>query len=225
MKKLTILLTILLLTLTACGASDSTATGAASQANPSAQTLSGPTLLLIGSLKLDGTAQAITPAQAAELLPLWQVYSELTTSDTAAQAEKDALVKQIEETMTAEQMQAIQAMNLTPQDSFALMQEMGLGRGGSGNSDSSQGGGFPAGGGFPVDGPPDGGGGGVAGGPPDGGGGGFQGQGGGGQNLSQEQIATAQASRSQGMGGGFGGNFLSPALINALIEYLQTLAG
>jgi hypothetical protein len=185
--------------------------------------LSGPTLLLIGSLKLDGTAQAITPAQAAELLPLWQVYSELANSDTAAQAEKDALVQQIEETMTAEQMQAIQAMNLTPQDTFALMQEMGLGRGGGsfpGGDNAPQGGDVPpfdGGGGFPGGGPPDGGGGFVG----PGGDGGFPGQGGGGQNLSQEQIATAQASRSQGMGAGF----LSPALLNALIEYLQTLAG
>ena len=213
MKKLTILLTLLLLTLTACGASTSTATGAASQADPSAQALSGPTLLLIGSLKLDGTAQAITPAQAAELLPLWQVYSELTTSDTAAQAEKDALVKQIQGTMSAEQMQAIEAMNLTPQDSFSLMQEMGLGRGSSsssGGSSSTDGGGAAfGGGGMPEGGPP-----------PDMGGD-FPGQGGGGTSLSQEQIATAQASRSQGMGAGF----LPPALLNALIEYLQTLAG
>lgn len=216
MKKLTILLILLTLTLTACGASTSTSTGAASQTDPSAQTLSGPTLLLIGSLKLDGTAQAITSAQAAELLPLWQVYSELTNSDTAAQEEKDALVQQIEETMTAEQMQAIQAMNLTPQDSFSLMQEMGLGRGSgstssSGSSTTSQSGGaaFGGGGGMPAGGPP----------PDMGGGGGFPG--GEGQNLSQEQIATAQASRSQGMSGGF----LPPALLNALIEYLQTLAG
>jgi hypothetical protein len=223
MKKLTILLILLTLTLTACGASNSPAAGAPFQTNPSAQTLSGPTLLLIGSLKLDGTAQAITPAQAAELLPLWQVYSELANSDTAAQAEKDALVQQIEETMTAEQMQAIQAMNLTPQDTFALMQEMGLGRGGGsfpGGDNAPQGGDVPpfdGGGGFPGGGPPDGGGGFVG----PGGDGGFPGQGGGGQNLSQEQIATAQASRSQGMGAGF----LSPALLNALIEYLQTLAG
>jgi len=216
MKKLTILLTLLVLTLTACGASTSTAAGAASQTDPSAQTLSGPTLLLIGSLKLDGTAQAITPAQAAELLPLWQVYSELTTSDTAAQAEKDALVKQIEETMTAEQMQAIQAMNLTSQDSFSLIQEMGLGRGSassySDSASSSQSGGAAfGGGGMPAGGPP----------PDMGGGGGFAGAGGGGTSLAQEQIATAQASRSQGMGAGF----LPPALLNALIEYLQTLAG
>ena len=82
------------------------------------------------------------------------------------QAETDALIKQIEGMMTAEQMQAIEAMNLTPQDTFALMQEMGLGRGGGscpGGDNAPQDGDGPpcdGGGGFPVDGPPDGGGGG-----------------------------------------------------------------
>lgn len=218
MKKLTlILLTILALTLTACGASDSTEVAASSQTSSSAQTLSDPTLLLIGTLKLDGAAQAVTAEQAAELLPLWQVYNELINSDTAAQAEKDALVKQIEETMTAEQMQAIREMNLTPQDSFALMQEMGLGMGRDQSSSSAgstsnftPGNGMPMGGGMPAGGPP-----------PDMGGGGVPGQDGGGQNLSQEQIATAQAARAeQGVG-----NILPPALLEALIQYLQKVAG
>jgi hypothetical protein len=52
----------------------------------------------------------------------WQVYQELSQSDTAAQAEIDGLVEQIEETMTADQMQAITAMNITQQDVFTAMQ-------------------------------------------------------------------------------------------------------
>jgi hypothetical protein len=215
MKKFTlILLTILTLILTACGASNSTASATGSQTASSAQTLSGPTLLLLGTLKLDGTDQVVTPKQAAELLPLWQVYSELINSDTAAQAEKDALAKQIEETMTAEQMKAIQALNLTPQDTFAVMQEMGLSMGRNQSSSSSSGStsNFTPGGGF--------GGGMPAGGaPPDMGGGG-PGQDTGGQGFTPEQIATAQASRSQSMGSGN----IPPALLNALIEYLQKLA-
>lgn len=224
MKKLTlILLTILALTLTACGASDSAAPATVSQTGSAAGSLSGSTLLLLGTLKLDGADQAVTAAQAKELLPLWQVYQSLSTSDTAAQAEITALEKQIEETMTKEQMQAIQAMNLTPQDSFAILQQMGLGggRGQSSNSRSnnSQGNGnnfTPPGGGAPPD---------MIGG---GGGGGFSGQGGGGaqgdgsgQGFSPEQIATAQASRSQRSGG----NFMQSGLLDALIQYLQKLAG
>ena len=219
MKKLTlILLTIIALTLTACGALDSTEAATTSQTESTAQTLSGPTLLILGTLKLDGTEQAVTVEQAAELLPLWQVYSELISSDTAAQAEIDALEKQIEETMTDEQMKAITAMNLTPQDSFAVMQEMGLSMG-RGQSSSNSGGSSNF---TPGQGMGPGGGMGAGGGaPPDMGGGGVPGQMPGGQSLSQEEIATAQAARSeQG-----GGNMMLSNLINALIEYLQGLAG
>jgi hypothetical protein len=212
MKKLTILLTLLILILTACGASDSTEAASTSQTASSSQTLTGPTLLVLGTLKLDDTEQAVTAEQAAELLPLWQVYSELISSDTAAQAELDALEKQIQATMTDEQMQAINEMNLTPQDSFAIMREMGLGMGrgqssssNSGTSDFTPGQGMGPGGGAP----------------PDMGGGGIPGQMPGGQSVSPEQIATAQAARAeQG-----GGNMMLSNLINALIQYLQGLAG
>jgi hypothetical protein len=210
MKKLTFLLiTLLALTLTACNAaSDSTEVAASSQTDPSAQTLSGPTLLVLGILKLDGTDQAVTPEQAAELLPLWQVYGELTTSDTAAQAETDALLQQIEDALTVEQMKAINEMGLTPQDMMTAMDELGLGMGRQAQSDSddSQGGGFaPPDGGIPP---------GMAGGGP---GGDL-----GGQGLSPEQIATAQAARAERTASG---SFLPPGLLDALIEYLQEIAG
>lgn len=213
MKKLSIiLLTILALTLTACGASDSAAPATVTQTDSATESLSDPTLIILGSLKLDGTDQAITPQQAKDLLPLWQVYQEISASDTAAQAEADALVKQIQEIMTSEQMKAIQAMNLTSQDSFAIMQELGIGMGrGQTSSDRGNTSNFTPGQGM---GP----GGGV---PPDMGGGGVPGQMPDGQSLSQEQIATAQAVRAeQGTG-----NFMLPNLVNALIQYLQKLAG
>lgn len=213
MKKLSIiLLTILALTLTACGASTSAATATVFQTDSAAESLSDPTLIILGSLKLDGTDQAITPQQAKDLLPLWQVYQEISASDTAAQAEVDALVKQIQETMNSEQMKTIQAMNLTSQDSFAIMQEMGIGMGrGQTSSDSGNTSNFTPGQGMGPGG----------GAPPDMGGGGVPGQMPGGQSLSQEEIATAQAARAeQGTG-----NFMLPNLVNALIQYLQKLAG
>lgn len=219
MKKLTIIfLTIFTFILTACGASDSTEAAATSQTESTAPTLSGATLLVLGTLKLDGTEQAVTAEQAAELLPLWQVYSELISSDTAAQAEIDALEKHIEETMTAEQMKAITEMNLTPQDSFAIMQEMGIGMG-SGRSSTSDGSSSNF---TPGQGMGPGGGMGTGGGaPPDMGGGGASGQMPGGQSVSPEQIATAQAARAeQG-----GGNMMLSNLMNALIQYLQGIAG
>jgi len=204
MKKLTFAtLTILTLILTACGASSNTP-----QAAPATQngTLPLATQLIIGTFQLDGTDQAVTAEQAKELLPLWQVYQDLSTSDSAAQEEIDALVTQIQETITAEQTQAITAMNLTQQDVLSVMQDQGVNisqRSNMGNGDGTTTG-------------PDGGFG-----PPDGG---FQGgPGGGGQDLNPEQIATAQAARQQAGGGG--GAFMPSALLDALIKLLQEKAG
>jgi hypothetical protein len=58
----------------------------------------------------------VTAEQAAELLPLWQTLQVLSESDTAADQEMEALTTQVQETMTAEQRQAITAMNLTRED-------------------------------------------------------------------------------------------------------------
>jgi hypothetical protein len=125
MKK--IILTILVfasLTLTACGTSINATAAATSDA--ATEELPVQTQMLLGSLMLDDTEQAITVTQAAELLPLWQVYQELLTSDTAAQEEMDALVDQIQETMTTEQLQAIEALKLSQQDLTLAMQEQGV---------------------------------------------------------------------------------------------------
>ena len=219
MKKITLtILTIFILTLTACGgnASDPANPASVPQNGSSADTLPADTQLIIRPLKLEDTTQAVPAEQAAELLPLWQTLQVLSDSDTAADQEKEALIAQIQETMTDEQMQAITAMNLTREDMFAIMQEQGMATGAgsqnngsqSGSSSSNSGGGFgPGSGSMPV--PPDGG-------FPDGG----PGFGGGGQTMSEDQIATAQASRQAASG-----NTIPAALVNTLIEFLQEKAG
>jgi hypothetical protein len=78
--------------------------------------------LAIGTLKIEGTDQAVTAEQAQELLPLWQALKSLSTSDNTAQDEIKALYAQIEETMTPAQIQAIQALTWT-QDDLAAMRE------------------------------------------------------------------------------------------------------
>jgi hypothetical protein len=213
MKKLHFaLLTILVLTLAACGASPASAP----QGGANAGELPASTQLIVGTLNLEGTAQAVTAEQAAELLPLWQTMQVLSDSDTAADQEKEALIAQIQETMTAGQMQAITNMQLTRADMAAIMQQQGMAMENrqsdntqSGNSTRNNGGGFGPGGGGPPGGmmAPD-----ERGGP----GGGFSG---GGQNLSADQIATAQAARQANE------NSIPPVLINAVIEYLQEKAG
>jgi len=226
MKKLTFsVFIVLILALTACsgGTSNTQQFNQGQSTNTSPAEMPLASKLVVGSFKLEGTDNAIAAEQASELLPLWEVYVQLSTSDTAAQEEVTALTEQIQETMTTDQMNAINAMNLTSQDIFAVMQEQGVQFGGTrqqGQNGSQQNGNNfapPGGGNFT---PPDGGGG-----PP----GGFDGGGGpgrfnNGQNLSPEQIATAQARRTQNGGGSFRFNGTPAPLIEALVKLLQERA-
>jgi hypothetical protein len=106
------------ISLTACGAS-STSTPASSTTGNELPTISK---IALGTLRLTNTAQDITADQAKELIILWKVYEEVSQSSTAAQEEVDALVDQIQETMTSDQMQAISDLNLSQQDVFAAIQ-------------------------------------------------------------------------------------------------------
>jgi hypothetical protein len=172
------------------------------------EALSVPAQLIVGSLQLEESELAIDEALAAELLPLWRAYQSLSDSDTVAEAELQALLNQIQDTMSPEQIEAIASMQLTAEDATALIQEQGgaFGPGdqvaadadGTGNAER----GFPAGD-FAVGGLPDG----VT-------GGGFGG-------LSPEQQATALAKRS----GDEPGDFATRGLLNALVTSLQVKAG
>jgi hypothetical protein len=116
------------------------------------------TQLAVGTLKLSGSAQDITAEQAKDLVLYWQVYKGLSQSDTAAQAEVDGLVAQIQETMTSDQMQAITDMKITQQDVVASIQGAGVVSGSSGTNAVSVPSGSSSGNGMPAGGPPDGGG-------------------------------------------------------------------
>lgn len=82
--------------------------------------------LAFGTLKLEGTPNAVTPEQAKTLLPLWQALLNLTGNDTVAEAEISALQNQISETMSAEQMQAIASMQITNAALNAFYAEHGI---------------------------------------------------------------------------------------------------
>jgi hypothetical protein len=156
--------------------------------------------LPVGTLLLEETDYAVTPAQAQELLPLWQMLSALQESGTASELEVQAVLNQIQGAMTAEQLATIEGMS--PEDIQALMQD--LGRRVQGDSDSGEGGGFR---------PPEG----MI---PPGGGEGRQGMGPGGfADLSPEERATMMAGRG-GMGMGFGGT----AFTEQVIELLESRA-
>lgn len=102
--------TVSLLVLTSCGPSSAASTTASS--DPMTPALK----LALGTLHLEGTEQAVDATTAARLLPLWELLDELSTNSAAAPAETTAVIEQIESTMTAAQLKAIQALNLTDND-------------------------------------------------------------------------------------------------------------
>jgi hypothetical protein len=185
-----------------------------------------------GTLKLEGTDRAVTAAQAKTLLPLWKAVKTLSSSNNASAEEITALYQQIQDAMTAEQLQAIKNLSLTQAEMQALMQQYGIqmpqmpagnlngtpaarSSGSSGNSSGAQAG-DPGAGGFPPGGDFAGGPGGA---PPDGGG--FLG-GGALPNAQTTPAAGIPQARpaNRGFGGGMNNLFIDP-----LIKILEQRAG
>lgn len=191
MKKVKILglVVSLSLILVACGGTNGGEISARTVLNEDyPDALSVQTQLTLGTLKLEETDLAIDAEQAAELLTLWQAIRSLSLSDITAEGEIEAIINQILETMSSEQLGAIAAMELTQKGVLELTQELGLARGGDFTAEgdprsSALDGMVPGSGGGP--------GGGMGGGP---GGGGIGELGG---DLDPEQIATLQAERAE----------------------------
>jgi hypothetical protein len=162
-KKFFWIISILLsLTLSACASILQMIPGTAQSGASAEIELPTQTKLILGVINLDETENAVTAEQAKELLPMFHVLQDLNESDTAAQEEIDGLTNQIEETLTTDQVNAIDAMSLTRQDMFAIIQ------GNNGGTNTSAGASTTTGGGGGMGGPPEMGGGGM----PDGGPGG-----------------------------------------------------
>jgi hypothetical protein len=125
-----VLFLVLVLALTSCGSPK-----AASDAVPAAlddtytDALSIRSQLVLGTLKLDETDLAVTPAQAAELVPLWQASRNLARSGTGATEEVNAVLEQIQAEMTPEQLAAIAGFKLTRADNQVMAQALGLSTG------------------------------------------------------------------------------------------------
>ena len=183
--------------------------------------------LMLGTFMLEDTEYAVDAEQAAALLPLWKLLNNLSSSETSADQEINAVVEQIEANMTTEQLQAIAEMELNNETSMTLMTELGLDMLQREDSDFE----MPTGGGDMGGGP-----GGDMGGAPAGGGdmggapagdmgGGNMGGGdmaGGDADVSQEDMEAMQATREAGGGGmGGGGNRMNTMFIEPLIELLE----
>lgn len=167
--------------------------------------------LAVGTLMLEGSELAVDETQAADLLTLWRALSSLSNSDTTAPMEIEAVLNQIQDTMTTEQVYAIAEMRLTDERLTTMLEdgELALGPSGFGTrrgenpDDGSQSGepnrgfrgGEPGFGGFP--------------------GGDFQG------GLDPEAIATRRAASA----GNGSGTFQDRALTAAVIRLLETKTG
>lgn len=178
--------------------------------------------LIAGSMMLEKAGLAIDKDEAGKLLPLWQAYQSLNANAATAPAELEAIVKQIQRTMTPEQIGAIAAMKLTSESVGQAMRdgEFGAFRGGFGGGRQGQAGSRAAqGGDFPGGGPGQGGA--VL---PLGPGGpeGFPGVGPG--VADPQAVQTAVARRGAGNGRP-AGDFLVRGLAMALITDLQVRSG
>ena len=225
MKKAPLLtiLFALLFVVTACGSGNASTNNSGSgnastnsfRSGAAASTpLDAESKLALGTLKLEGTKQAIDPKMAASLIPLWQLLYQLKSSTSSAPQEVTAVVDQIKATMTSDQVSTINNMTLTQADIFTAFQQANESNGTTGTGTSgSTGGNRGGGGGFP--------GGPGGGGPPGGGipgGGGFPGGGaGGGPSTSSTQTPAQVVQAAQARQ-----NAISSLLINQVIKLLQS---
>lgn len=69
--------------------------------------------LAYGTIKLEGTTNAVTSTQAQTLLPLWQAVLKLSGTSEVATEELTAVQNQITEAMSPTQMQTIGAMKIS----------------------------------------------------------------------------------------------------------------
>lgn len=238
MKKASLLLILpMLLALAACaslklpGSQPSTSNSNTNQPQNQMQNFANQPVeqkLAIGILKLEGTDKAVTAEQAKTLLPLWKGVKSLSGSTTSSMDEINGLYKQIQENLTAEQVQAIKDMDMKPEDFQALMKEYNIqvpqggprpqgtpGANGNSTRGNSSGGGDIPGGGMPGGGmPPDGGGGFP-------GGGNNSGNTGGNSGRSNAQR-TLQPGQERGGMRSFGMNGM---FVNPVITLLQKKAG
>lgn len=219
MKKTAFLavLTLSALLISACGAArtgSSSASGTGGGFRTSSAFANRPltpeSRLALGTIKLEGTPQAVDPVEAAKLLPLWQLLAQLLGSSSSAPQEVTAVLDQIRSTMDQAQVQDIARMQLTSADMVSVFQQArqsassgsttnpgGAAAGTASRGNGGRGGAVFFGGGFP--------------------GGGFAGANrtGAGANGSSSTTSTAEAAQQAS-------NQISLILVNQVVQMLET---
>jgi hypothetical protein len=124
-----VVLIVMVLLVSACSSGGSTAATQTAGAQTTTGVNSDTPLssrLAIGILQLEDTNLAVTPEQAKTLLPLWKAVKSMSSSDTATEAEIQAIYDQIQEVMNADQIAAIEAMEMTQEEMTSLMSKLGI---------------------------------------------------------------------------------------------------
>ena len=85
-----------------------------------------PTQLAVGSFLLEDTELALDAEMAEKLLPYWKMYQVLAESDTKAPEEMDAVIDQIQEIMTEDQVNYIFDMQITQEIMMILVSDLGI---------------------------------------------------------------------------------------------------
>ena len=85
--------------------------------------------LLTGTFLLADTNLSLTGEQKAQLITLWTSLKE-AVQNSAAQEQTDAILQQIESTLTAEQVKAIADFKITRQSMMSVLQDKGVTMGG-----------------------------------------------------------------------------------------------
>lgn len=123
-KYLVVFLSLVLVAgLAACTSSPAANGGSSGTINTNyANAVSVQSQLAAGMLKLEGSAGAVTKTQAVPLLMLWKAIRSLSANSATSQIEINAVMEQIQETLTAEQIKAIADLKLTQTNLTEVMQ-------------------------------------------------------------------------------------------------------
>jgi len=129
-RKIILILTLALIVfLPACQALTASSTSQASSSSASSQSYQW-TELAVGTLMLDDSSYPVDAGEATSLLPLWKAARSLNKSDTAATVEIAGLLKQIQSTLSSDQVKAIQTMDMSSQKLPESIQALGIQVGG-----------------------------------------------------------------------------------------------
>jgi hypothetical protein len=117
-----LLLSVLVMLLSGCASLTGQA-GNTAQASGLSSDLTLSTKTGLGILELEGQTLAIDADQAKTLLPLWLALQNLSSDSNTTPDEITSLNDQIEETLTTEQLAAIDGMSWNEEDLSSLVQE------------------------------------------------------------------------------------------------------